>query len=94
MPDDTRACHSGGGSLAELVPSATTIGALLNPNNSNFQNRSNDLMAAARAIGRELRIVVASNASELENAFSSAVEQRVGDVSQSSRRNRDLGEPE
>jgi putative tryptophan/tyrosine transport system substrate-binding protein len=63
--------------LAELVPNAT-IGALLNPNNPVSQDRSKDLMAAARAIGRELRIVVASNASELEKAFSSAVEQRVG----------------
>jgi putative tryptophan/tyrosine transport system substrate-binding protein len=64
--------------LAELVPSATTIGALLNPDNPVSQNRSNDLMAAARAVGRELRIVFASNASQLEKAFSSAVEQRVG----------------
>jgi putative tryptophan/tyrosine transport system substrate-binding protein len=64
--------------LAELVPSATTIGALLNPDNPVSQNRSKDLMAAARAVGRELRIVFASNASQLEKAFSSAVEQRVG----------------
>jgi putative tryptophan/tyrosine transport system substrate-binding protein len=64
--------------LAELVPNATTIAALLNPDNPNSQNRSKDLMVAARAIGRELRIVFASNASELEKAFSSAIEQRVG----------------
>jgi putative tryptophan/tyrosine transport system substrate-binding protein len=64
--------------LAELVPNATIIGALLNPDNPVSQNRSKDLMAAARAVGRELRIVFASNASQLEKAFSSAVEQRVG----------------
>jgi putative tryptophan/tyrosine transport system substrate-binding protein len=64
--------------LAELVPNATTIGALLNPDNPVFQNRSKDLMAAARAVGRELRIVFASNASQLEKAFSSAVAQGIG----------------
>jgi putative ABC transport system substrate-binding protein len=63
--------------LAELVPSATIIGALLNPSNSNFQNRANDLQAAARSVGRELRIVLASNSTEFEKAFSSAVEQRI-----------------
>jgi putative tryptophan/tyrosine transport system substrate-binding protein len=64
--------------LAELIPSAAIIGALLNPSNSNFENRSNDLRTAVSAIGRELRIVLASNAAELENAFSSAVGQGVG----------------
>jgi putative ABC transport system substrate-binding protein len=64
--------------LAELIPSATIIGALLNPSNSNFKNRSNDLQTAVKAIGRELRIVLASNAGELENAFSLAVGQGVG----------------
>ena len=64
--------------LTELIPSAAIIGALLNPSNSNFKNRSNDLRAAVKAIGRELRIVLASNAAELEKAFSSAVGQGVG----------------
>jgi putative tryptophan/tyrosine transport system substrate-binding protein len=64
--------------LAELLPNVTTIGALLNPSNSNFQNRANDLQVAAKAIGRELRIVLASNATEIEKAFSSALEQRIG----------------
>src|SRR5262249_23407787 len=64
--------------LAELIPNAAIIGALLNPSNSNFENRSNDLQTAVKAIGRELRIVLASNAAELENAFSSAVGQGVG----------------
>ena len=66
--------------VAKLVPNATIIGALLNPDNPVSPNRSKDLMAAARAIGRELRIVFASNASELEKAFSSAIEQRVGSL--------------
>jgi putative ABC transport system substrate-binding protein len=64
--------------IAELVPDAPILGALLNPTNSNFQNRSKDLQAAARAIGRELRIVLAADARQIDTAFASGVEQRIG----------------
>ena len=40
--------------LRELVPSATLIGVLLNPNNPNSEARSRDVQEAARTIGQRI----------------------------------------
>jgi putative ABC transport system substrate-binding protein len=63
--------------LIELVPKVSVVGALLNPSNRNFRNRAEDLEAAARALGRQIRIVGASNSGELDSAFGTAVAQGV-----------------
>jgi putative tryptophan/tyrosine transport system substrate-binding protein len=64
--------------LTELVPGASIIGALLNRRNPNAENRSKDLQAAARVLGREIRFVWASSPDELDNRIAAAIEQRVG----------------
>jgi putative ABC transport system substrate-binding protein len=64
--------------VGQLLPNASVIGALLNPSNPNSQRRATDLRAAAAVIGRQLFIVQASHSDELERAFESAIERRIG----------------
>ena len=64
--------------LRELVPSATLIGVLLNPNNPNSEARSRDVQEAARTIGQRILLVQAGNESDFVSAFSTLVQQRAG----------------
>ena len=63
--------------IIELMPNASVIGALINPDNPNSENRANDLRAAASALRRQIRIVSASSGAELEKVFTTAVAQGV-----------------
>jgi putative tryptophan/tyrosine transport system substrate-binding protein len=45
------------GLMRDLVPTAELVGVLLNPNNPNFDNQSNEVKGAARAIGQKIQIV-------------------------------------
>jgi putative tryptophan/tyrosine transport system substrate-binding protein len=62
----------------ELVPTASILGALLNRRSPNADNRSKDLQAAARVLGRQMRLFWASSADQLEELIAAAAEQRVG----------------
>jgi len=64
--------------LRELVPSATLIGVLLNPNNPNSEARSRDVQEAARTIGQRILLVQAGNERDFVSAFSTLVHQRAG----------------
>jgi putative ABC transport system substrate-binding protein len=55
--------------LCELVPSATTISFLVNPNNPATEERVKEMQEAVRAVGRRLHIVTAGAEAELEPAF-------------------------
>jgi putative tryptophan/tyrosine transport system substrate-binding protein len=57
------------GLLHELVPTASTVAALLNPKSPQFATQSRDLQAAARAIGLQIRLLNASSESEIDTAF-------------------------
>ena len=61
--------------LRQLVPSATTIGVLDGPDD--HEDRG-DVEVAARAIGQQLIVLSASNASEIQAAFATFVQQGVG----------------
>jgi putative ABC transport system substrate-binding protein len=61
--------------LRQLVPSATTIGVLAMPGSS--EDRV-DVEVAARAIGQQLVVLNATNASEIQAAFATFVERGVG----------------
>jgi putative ABC transport system substrate-binding protein len=63
--------------LCELVPTAATVAFLVNPNNSNTVSRTQEMGAAARALGRQLYVVTAGTDAELEPAFA-AVQQHAG----------------
>jgi putative ABC transport system substrate-binding protein len=64
--------------LHEMVPSAAVIGILINPTNPAAESRSKDLQIAARTLERNIHIVSASSESDLEKAFETFIEQRVG----------------
>jgi putative ABC transport system substrate-binding protein len=66
------------GLLAELVPGAELIGALLDPNFPPAERQQQELEAAARSINRPLRIAKAGNDAELNDAFAALLGQRVG----------------
>jgi putative ABC transport system substrate-binding protein len=64
--------------LHELAPNVVVIGALVNPTNPNAELVSNDLRAAARALGLQLHIVHASTEPEFDAAFAAIVKQGAG----------------
>jgi putative tryptophan/tyrosine transport system substrate-binding protein len=63
------------GLLHTVVPHATTIGVLMNPDNASVETQSNDLNEAARVLGLRLPFAFARNEGEFEPAFASFVQQ-------------------
>jgi putative ABC transport system substrate-binding protein len=61
--------------LRQLVPSATTIGVLDTPDNTEDRK---DVEVAARAIGQQLTVLSAANASEIQAAFATFAQRGVG----------------
>ena len=55
--------------LRELVPKASVIAIIGNPNRPNFQPLLNEMLALARAIGLQVRVLQAANGKEIEAAF-------------------------
>jgi putative ABC transport system substrate-binding protein len=64
--------------LHEVVPTARTIGVLVNPNNPNAVSDTKDVEAAARALRLQTHVVAARTKRDFDTAFASLVEQRVG----------------
>jgi putative ABC transport system substrate-binding protein len=58
--------------LRELVPTATSIGVLLNPARPGFNAQLKAIQEAARAVRQEIRILEASNEHEINFAFAVA----------------------
>jgi putative tryptophan/tyrosine transport system substrate-binding protein len=66
------------GLLHELVPGASLIGVLTNPNFPTAVRELQDVEEAARTIGQRLVISNASHDEELDAAFVSLVQEHVG----------------
>jgi putative ABC transport system substrate-binding protein len=66
--------------LGELIPSAAAFGVLADPAFPDTQSVIADLQAAARTLGRQLVVVNARTDSDLEAAFATFSQQRVGAV--------------
>jgi putative ABC transport system substrate-binding protein len=64
------------GFLRDLLPKATAIGFLMNPNSPNAAFDLPDLQAAARGLGLELIAVNARDEREIDTAFSDLMQQR------------------
>ena len=64
--------------LHELLPAVNTIALLGNAVNANFQPDVPDIRAAADALKQHLEVLTASTESELEVAFVTMVQDRVG----------------
>jgi putative tryptophan/tyrosine transport system substrate-binding protein len=57
------------GLLRELVPAATTVGLLVNPDNTTSTTQTNDVVAAASVSGVKVEVVHARDSREIEAAF-------------------------
>jgi putative ABC transport system substrate-binding protein len=66
--------------LHDLVPSATTIGVLINPTNPTAQSERSDAETAARALGLRVAVENVSSERDIDVAFASFVQQRVNAV--------------
>jgi len=63
--------------LHELVPKASTIGLLINPNYQGSEAEAVAVQAAAQAIGRKILVLNASNEGDIDNVFGALVQQQV-----------------
>jgi putative ABC transport system substrate-binding protein len=66
------------GLLREMVPQAAAIGVLLNPNFPSYNSQLSDVQEAARAIHLPLHALRANTDQEIEAAFETASQQRIG----------------
>ena len=64
--------------LDELVPKASIIAVLRDPNGPDVESQSRDLEEAARAIGRQILMVNAANERELHATFAKVVQAGAG----------------
>ena len=65
------------GLLHELVPQATMIGALVNPNFPDAANQTRDAQEAGRTLRRQVHVLNASTAREIDAAFAAVAQQRI-----------------
>jgi putative tryptophan/tyrosine transport system substrate-binding protein len=63
--------------LHEVIPTATTMAALVNPTNPNADTLSRSLQVAARTLGLQLHVLKASTEPDIETAFVTLAELRV-----------------
>jgi len=65
------------GLLRELVPSATALVALVNPNTPEGRSQGADMRAAAQSLGLNLRILEAGDEKGIESAFATLARDKV-----------------
>jgi putative tryptophan/tyrosine transport system substrate-binding protein len=66
--------------LHELLPAADTIGLLANPGNVNIETDEPEIRTAADRLNHHLELLSASTESDLEAAFATMVQHRVGSL--------------
>jgi putative ABC transport system substrate-binding protein len=64
--------------LRELVPSASVIAVLFNPDSPEAETVSSDAQAAARSLGQQLIILTARAEADFDKAFATLIQQRAG----------------
>jgi putative ABC transport system substrate-binding protein len=64
--------------LAEVIPQVSTIAVLANPRSSTTDIKLKEMRAAADTLGRKLVVLKASRAGEIETAFQTVAQQRIG----------------
>ena len=64
--------------LHEVVPTATTMAALVNPTNPNADTWSTSLQVSARTLGLELNVLKVSTERDIDRAFATLIPLRVG----------------
>jgi putative tryptophan/tyrosine transport system substrate-binding protein len=66
--------------LRDLLPAVKVMGLLVNPKNPASVPETNDVQAAAQALGLQLHVRHASNEQDIDAAFASFATQKVGAV--------------
>jgi putative ABC transport system substrate-binding protein len=66
------------GLLRVLVPQATVIGLLVNPNDPRTRTQTKDMQEAAHALGLQIHVLNATSEGEISSAFAKLVELRAG----------------
>jgi len=64
--------------LRELVPTATIIGVLVNPNAANTEIESREIQTAARTVGQQIRVLSATTEREIDAAFAAVTQHGIG----------------
>jgi putative tryptophan/tyrosine transport system substrate-binding protein len=64
--------------LHELVPKVTSFALLVNPKRPDAESNTKDLQAETQALGMQLQAVTASNIRDIDTAFATLVQQRLG----------------
>jgi putative ABC transport system substrate-binding protein len=64
--------------LGQLVPSAKTVGLMVNPLNPETPRRAADAVAAARALGLGMEVLYAATPSDIDKVFDTLTERRIG----------------
>ena len=64
--------------LRELVPQAMTVAHLVDPRGPTVDQQTRDMLAAARALGRNVIVVEARSDRDLETAFANLVKRKAG----------------
>lgn len=64
--------------LHRLVPAATILGAILNPDNANAKRDEAAFKTAANTMGLRLHILTAKDANDLEANFATVVQKQIG----------------
>src|SRR5471030_3265283 len=64
--------------LRQIVPKATTIAVLVNPNSPETVSERSDVQAAALAIGQQLLVLDVSSDRDIETAFATFVQRGAG----------------
>jgi putative ABC transport system substrate-binding protein len=64
--------------LHELMPRVAVVAVMRNPNNANAETQVSTLQTAARSMGIELRFVTAASEREIDTAFATLAETRIG----------------
>ena len=65
------------GLLHELIPGATNLGFLVNPNNPNAESDTNNARLAADALDRKIVVVKARTREDIDHAFTQLTQERV-----------------
>jgi putative ABC transport system substrate-binding protein len=64
--------------LRTLLPQASLVGVLVNPDNPNAQNHAKDLRAVASPSGLQMLVLEARTIADMEEAFATLAQQRAG----------------
>jgi putative ABC transport system substrate-binding protein len=66
------------GLLGELVPAATRVGLLINPDNANAEAVTREMAAAASTLGVQIEVIRVSDSAAIDAAFPTLVRNKTG----------------